>query len=735
MSPKNDDLQRKQTGTGFLARIPQAIQEDLDKGAVLHDGGFLLPEADRKTLLASAPSLLREERERRENARKKREESDREGIEQMEAEENQAVERGEEDISEVEESQRARREKWREQVETEVKRESEKGEPGCFLDEHFNLIVRGGELKEKSVYINAKAEVFVLGPRLGGGKSGEVYITQNCTTGKWACMKQLAPERPFEGVELDRLRQEGAFGFHESLSNTQVLNMYLVHGEDLLNFLEPKEAPNRQLSFEQALAMNISIVEAYESLQRNGYVHRDIKLENIIYDKKRQQCFAIDFGSVRTEGEKPKEPDGTPAYMTPEVVSMHPASFADDIYALGLVNAEVLSAALPGAIFSQEDWDNIPVELKKMDEEREAYIDSIATEWPKHGWRGRQMLAQGNPGLLMHQKIWSVALGAKDESYQHNEQLSKEQIKLCQLLYDMTGPPGNRKTLNAILTEMRSIRLEHIKKAKNDLENKPLMKNTTAHPPNDMDEQTKVDQLYNQTLKELFKKRDELDSKGKVKPEQLTEELKVSKEQLQAKTMPLVDELDILLLRAIDSNPVNRPMVEELVEYKSRVDETLKKKAAVTGELQHSLQKRQTRMQAEQGTVQYIPKPALQSQIVMTHAPGIIKTLEDSRQEMTNSKLELEMAHVQVPEQTPSQPKRVEPPSKDPVIMDKHPQPSLRELTKQSKPLPVQAQPIAPQQPPEAMTVQEKIRAYNALAAEQKKEKEQSAIKKPRPHS
>jgi len=71
-----------------------------------------------------------------------------------------------------------------------------------------------------------------------------------------------------------------------------------------------------------------------------GMLHRDLKAENVIVERRTQQPVIIDFGLARPPGEGALA--GTPRAMAPELFGGGQASVASDLWAAGLVLAEVL---------------------------------------------------------------------------------------------------------------------------------------------------------------------------------------------------------------------------------------------------------------------------------------------------------------------------------------------------------------------------------------------------------
>lgn len=88
--------------------------------------------------------------------------------------------------------------------------------------------------------------------------------------------------------------------------------------------------------------------------KRHGIIHRDIKPENIYLDEEVGRALLSDFGIARTsEGESTLTlvgtALGTPAYMSPEQIDGTTLDGRSDLYSLGLVAYEMLTAQQPWA--------------------------------------------------------------------------------------------------------------------------------------------------------------------------------------------------------------------------------------------------------------------------------------------------------------------------------------------------------------------------------------------------
>lgn len=118
--------------------------------------------------------------------------------------------------------------------------------------------------------------------------------------------------------------------------------METVHGKSLFEYIDENELPkSAQLELFKRYVENIGAVHDA------GYVHRDIKPNNVIIENDGNPRI-IDFGISAKLGKPPKNSSvsGTPAYMSPE----HMENKVDqrmDIYSLGCVLYELLMDKTP----------------------------------------------------------------------------------------------------------------------------------------------------------------------------------------------------------------------------------------------------------------------------------------------------------------------------------------------------------------------------------------------------
>ncbi len=89
------------------------------------------------------------------------------------------------------------------------------------------------------------------------------------------------------------------------------------------------------------------IIQSLEFLHYNNIIHKDVKPENLIFDK---DCYLklTDFGLSRYIVDTPvREANGTPGYMAPEVFTHSKQSFTLDYFAIGIILFELMFGTRP----------------------------------------------------------------------------------------------------------------------------------------------------------------------------------------------------------------------------------------------------------------------------------------------------------------------------------------------------------------------------------------------------
>lgn len=199
--------------------------------------------------------------------------------------------------------------------------------------------------------------------RIGAGGMGVVWSARQIRLDRRVAIKFLRPELATdpsfaerfdrEARALAKLQHPGIVAIHDygEAMGMCFLVMEYVDGTDLRSVMRSG------ISSDQALAIVPQICEALQYAHDEGVVHRDVKPENILVDRRGRVKIA-DFGlATLRDGDGVAQTSGrvlgTPHYMAPEQLDA-PTSIDHraDIFALGVVIYEMLTGKLPVGRFS-----------------------------------------------------------------------------------------------------------------------------------------------------------------------------------------------------------------------------------------------------------------------------------------------------------------------------------------------------------------------------------------------
>ncbi len=196
---------------------------------------------------------------------------------------------------------------------------------------------------------------------LGEGGMARVYLGEHALIGKRVAIKRLLPQlahyQDARELFLREARIAGAvrhpnvidvYDFGNDDEGLPFYVMELAAGEPLASRLA--RAP---LLLSQALDVGIALADAVKAVHSAGFLHRDIKSENVLLTRHRRRLVPklIDFGIARPIAEAPRgEPAGmvgTPRTMAPEQIAQEKIDERTDIWALGVMLHEMITADLP----------------------------------------------------------------------------------------------------------------------------------------------------------------------------------------------------------------------------------------------------------------------------------------------------------------------------------------------------------------------------------------------------
>jgi Tol biopolymer transport system component len=231
----------------------------------------------------------------------------------------------------------------------------------------------GLDLTERTLTLGAQQ----LGPYridrlLGEGGMGQVFLAHDTRLGRNVAIK-IAKEEFSERFE--REARMISLPNHPHICTLfdvgpNYLVMELVEGDMLSTRLR-----RRKLSLEETLRYGAQIADALAEAHAKGIVHRDLKPANVMLSKNGVKV--LDFGIAKARGDtnitRMHGKLGTPDYMAPEQHAGTECDARTDIYALGLVLAEMATG-------KRRSREGIPPQLAHV-------IDRCLEEDPNNRWQ------------------------------------------------------------------------------------------------------------------------------------------------------------------------------------------------------------------------------------------------------------------------------------------------------------------------------------------------------------
>ena len=209
----------------------------------------------------------------------------------------------------------------------------------------------------KRLQTGSELGAYRLESLLGSGGMGEVYRARDVRLGRSVAIKVLLPQISADVDARQRFEREARAianlnhpnicTLHDigSADGVEYIVMEYLEGNTLAEFLS-----TRRLPMDRVLAHGIAIAGALAAAHKQSIVHRDLKPGNIILTKSGVKV--LDFGLAEfldasagvLNDETSAGPPvvlGTPAYMAPEQRAGQEGDARTDIYAFGLLLAEM----------------------------------------------------------------------------------------------------------------------------------------------------------------------------------------------------------------------------------------------------------------------------------------------------------------------------------------------------------------------------------------------------------
>jgi predicted Ser/Thr protein kinase len=215
---------------------------------------------------------------------------------------------------------------------------------------HYRIPERPGRLFSPGQILGNRYQVLAF---LGEGGMGEVWQACDLRLRVEVALKSVRRERLRDERALERLRREVRAAREVASPNVcRVFDLMEVDGQDLVSMeyvdgttLAEVLRQRGPLELREASEIASQFLAGLEAIHRAGLVHRDVKPENLMLTRT-GRVVLMDFGLARPEGEqKTGTVSGTPAYMAPEQGRGERLDARADLFAAGVVLAEMTDPA------------------------------------------------------------------------------------------------------------------------------------------------------------------------------------------------------------------------------------------------------------------------------------------------------------------------------------------------------------------------------------------------------
>jgi serine/threonine protein kinase len=223
--------------------------------------------------------------------------------------------------------------------------------------------------------------------KLGCGGMADVYLGVQEVLGRKVAIKVLAAEMIQNEQVIERFLNEA-----RTASRLEHPNIVTIHDvgqvkdtcyivmeylpESLISRI--KRSPDNKIQPREVFRILKRMAMALDYAHREGFIHRDIKPDNILFRKDNTPVL-VDFGIARAVDSSAQLTTtgmiiGTPHYMSPEQCQGEKIDGQSDLYSLGIVLYEMLTGDIPyradsaaGVLVKhiQEPVPHLPVELQR----------------------------------------------------------------------------------------------------------------------------------------------------------------------------------------------------------------------------------------------------------------------------------------------------------------------------------------------------------------------------------
>ncbi|MEN8720517.1 MAG: serine/threonine-protein kinase, partial [Oceanococcaceae bacterium] len=192
---------------------------------------------------------------------------------------------------------------------------------------------------------------------LGSGGMADVYEAVDGRLGRHVAMKVLP--REYSRNQDFIMRFEREVKASAALSHPNIVTVFEFGSEDDLNYYtmrllnggDLRDRITKGMTLIEVLMTMRGVLQAFQHAHARGFVHRDVKPENIMFDEMGTPTLT-DFGIAKvldsqTQMTQTGMAVGTPRYISPEQATGKPVDGRSDLYSLGCILFEMLTGSSP----------------------------------------------------------------------------------------------------------------------------------------------------------------------------------------------------------------------------------------------------------------------------------------------------------------------------------------------------------------------------------------------------
>lgn len=228
----------------------------------------------------------------------------------------------------------------------------------CSVREAFELLkiiisTKPGALSSSSMVM----DMYMVGKVVGVGSYGKVRAAWHRLTGSKIAIKTYDKSKFKDPEHWKRVQSE--IKIMEQLSHARIARLFdavetpkrmhlimeCLEGGNLCSYVKSK----KRLSEEESKRIFFQLVQSIEYLHSYSVIHRDVKLENVLFnDDKDVKLIDFGFSTVCQKGKRLRVFCGTPSYMAPEIVRRSEYEGKPvDMWSLGILLYAILCGYFP----------------------------------------------------------------------------------------------------------------------------------------------------------------------------------------------------------------------------------------------------------------------------------------------------------------------------------------------------------------------------------------------------